>query len=193
MCCLYEVQNHTKKTIRERIVKLLRDQKGEERLSKSLVIGDKLFGMKEFRDARIILFYASFDGEVETFLMMKKAKKLGKIIALPQIAEKECTIVPRVVVSFDDDLESGPYGIKQPRVDRTKALDPKALDLVIVPAVAYDQKNNRLGRGGGYYDRFLKHLPPRVITVGLAFDVQLIDTVFPLEHHDIPVDQVITN
>jgi 5-formyltetrahydrofolate cyclo-ligase len=58
--------------------------------------------------------------------------------------------------------------------------------------VAFDRKNNRLGRGEGYYDRFLKLLPSTTPTIGLAFDFQLVDTLPELEAHDMPVSLVLT-
>lgn len=187
------MHNNTKIFFRERILTLLRKQKEEERLIKSLVIGDKLFKMGEFQRAKTILFYASFDGEVETFEMMREAQKLGKKIGLPGIRKSEKKIVPMVVASLEVDLETGPYGIKQPKIDRANTLEKDRLDMVVVPGVAFDKQNNRLGRGGGYYDRFLGSLPSRVSTVGLAFDFQIVDALPPKEEHDIPMSCVLTN
>ncbi|MCK4882323.1 MAG: hypothetical protein KAS92_04810, partial [Candidatus Omnitrophica bacterium] len=83
------MHNNSKLILRERILTLLRNQKEEERLTKSLAIGNKLFQIGEFQKAETILFYASFDGEVETFEMMKEAQKLGKTIGLPGILRDE--------------------------------------------------------------------------------------------------------
>lgn len=181
-----------KKLLRERILTLLRNQKEEERLNKSRAIGLKLFKLQEFQEAQTILFYASFDGEVETFDMIKSAQQLGKSIRLPRIVEGENRFVPAAVHSLDKDLEDGPYGIKQPKSD-PDAASPDNPDLVIVPGVAFDNKNNRLGRGGGYYDRFLGSLPPTVKTVGLAFDFQIVDSLSFQEEHDVSVSCVLTN
>ncbi|MBN1869325.1 MAG: 5-formyltetrahydrofolate cyclo-ligase [Candidatus Omnitrophica bacterium] len=185
--------NSSKKVLRERILTLLRNQKEEERLTKSLAISNKLFQMVEFQKAETILFYASFNGEVETFEMMKKAQKLGKTIGLPGIIKNKKKIVPTAVKSLESDLEIGPYGILQPRRGRGQTLKEDHLDMVIVPGVAFDRKNNRLGRGEGYYDRFLASLAPRTVTVGLAFDFQKVDFLFPQGKHDVPVSCVLTN
>ena len=187
------MHSEPKKVLRERILTLLRNQKEEERLIKSLAIGRKLFQMEEFRKAELILFYASFDGEVETIEMMREAQKLGKTIGLPGIMKHEKEIIPASVVSLENGLEKGPYGIQQPKMDRAQILNEDLLDLVIVPGVAFDKQNNRLGRGGGYYDRFLRSLPPRALTVGLAFDFQIVDSLSSQEKHDVPVSRVLTN
>lgn len=187
------MSDNSKKLLRERILTLLRNQKEEERLNKSLVISNKLFQMQEFQRAETILFYASFDGEVETFEMMKTAQKLGKTIGLPAIMRSEKKIIPTRVASLEMDLEAGPYGIKQPKIDSSEALKNDCLDMVIVPGVAFDKENNRLGRGGGYYDKFLSTIPSRVPTVGLAFDFQIVDSLSFKEEHDMPVSSVLAD
>ena len=187
------MHNKSKKILRERILTLLRNQKEEERLIKSLAVGNKLFQMVEFQKAETILFYASFDGEVETFEMMREAQKLGKTIGLPGIMKDEKKIIPTYVASLESGLEIGPYGIQQPKTDRAQTLGEDRLDMVIVPGIAFDKQNNRLGRGGGYYDRFLESLPPSAVTVGLAFDFQIVDFLSSQEKYDIPVSCVLTN
>ena len=102
------MHNQSKIITRERILTLLRNQKEEERFAKSLAIKDKLFQMGEFQNAGTILFYASFDGEVETFSMMREALELGKTIGLPGILKDEKKIVPTAIMSLDDNLETGP-------------------------------------------------------------------------------------
>jgi len=187
------VCDNSKKLLRERILTLLRNQKERERSDRSLAIGYKLFQMEEFQKAETILFYASFDGEVETFEMMNRALKQGKKIGLPRIGENEKKIIPTPVASLETDLEIGPYGIKQPITDPAKAWKDDCFDMVIVPGLAFDEKNNRLGRGGGYYDRFLETLPSHVTTVGLAFHFQMVDSLSSSEEHDVPVSCVLTN
>jgi 5-formyltetrahydrofolate cyclo-ligase len=184
-----KVSENSKEEIRERILTLLRNQEEEQRLKKSLRIGDKLFKMQEFHNATTILFYASFDGEVNTLEMIKKAKKLGKTIGLPRINKEKKEIIPTLCEYSVDDLENGPYGIKEPRA---KGARLKEIDVVIVPGVAFDQHKNRLGRGGGYYDRFLKSLPQDTPTIGLAFDFQIVEHL-PCDTHDVCVSHLIVN
>lgn len=182
----------TKAEIRKKILKDLRNQKEEDRFKKSLVILEKLFAIPEFQRARTILFYASFDGEVDTFEMMTRSLKLGKNVALPTILSEEKKILPTLIHNCEKDLEHGPYGIKQPRPSAGAAISPDKIDLCIVPGLAFDRRNHRLGRGAGYYDRFLADLSRRTPTVGLAFDFQVV-AVLPNQEHDVPLDRVITN
>jgi len=178
--------------LRKKFLDLLRSQKGEDRLTKSGAIAKKLFSTVEFQEAKTILFYASFDGEVETFSMMKQARKLGKRIALPKILENQRIFVPVLVEDLENDLVDGPYGIKQPS-EATDMVRLEDIDLVLVPGVAFDRHNNRLGRGAGYYDRFLFDLPPQIPTLGLAFDFQVVALLPHQREHDVAVSRVIVN
>ncbi len=181
----------TKEEIRKQIRKDLRNQKEEDRLRKSLVIQERLFALPEFNDSKTILFYVSFDGEVETSGMIRQAKELGKRIALPNILKKDRKIIPILVESFND-LEVGPYGIRQPAFDPNFRLDPGDLDLCVVPGMAFDRTLHRLGRGAGYYDRFLTTLSEKTRTVGLAFHFQVLDCL-PTEEHDVPLSHLISD
>ena len=181
-----------KQNIRNKVSALLRKQKEEDRLKKSLSILKKLFALPEFKRAKTVLFYASFDGEVETLEMMKQSLALGKKIALPNIHTKKKEIIPTYVNDLQEDLILGPYGIKQSRHHRVKTVELDEIDLSIVPGVAFDRNNYRLGRGAGYYDRFLVRLSKHIPSIGLAFDFQIVSRL-PRQEHDIPMTKVISN
>ena len=181
-----------KNDLRKRILSLLRSQKEEDRLRKGRIIKEKLFAAEEFQKAKIILFYASFDGEVDTFEMMKHAQNLGKKIALPITLKDKKKIIPALVEDLDS-VDVGAYGIRQPNIESSQILKVEDIDLAVVPGVAFDKKHNRLGRGQGYYDRFLKNIPSDVPTIGLAFDFQLIESLPHHSRRDIPVSNVIVN
>lgn len=181
-----------KKELRDRFLSLLRGQNEEDRLHKSRLIQKKLFERPEFKAATTILFYASFGGEVETFQMIHKATQLNKKIALPMITKGSKDIIPTLIEGLDR-LHEGPYKIKQPAYALDRVVDLKDLDLVIVPGLAFDGRHNRLGRGAGYYDRFLSGLPEDTPSLGLAFDFQLVDELPYLEAHDITLTDVIVN
>jgi len=179
-----------KKIIREKILKRLNLQNEKDRLKKSLKIKKLLFESEEFKSAEIILFYLSFDGEVDTYSAIKDALKMGKTVALPFIRREKREISPSLIKSLSSkDLKSGPYGIKQPK--KFLPLDIKKIDLVITPGVAFDRKGNRLGRGKGYYDRLLKKLSASTKKIGLAFDFQVLPSLFT-EPHDSCVDKIIS-
>ena len=180
-----------KQDLRERIKTLLRNQEDAALSEKSQQIADKFFSLSEYKQAKSILFFASFGKEVNTFPMMERALAEGKNIALPTINKSDHTFRAQRLSSLDD-LEDGPYGIKQIKESAAIDVSPEELDLVVVPALAIDKSKNRLGRGGGYYDRFLQGLPKDTPTVGLVFDVQLLETL-PTDTHDVMLTHVLTN
>lgn len=182
----------SKHILRERILTLLRDQGEAPRLEKSRSIMDKLFNHKSFEKAGNIIFYASFDGEVHTIEMIRKAQLLGKRIALPKINTDRKSFTPVLIDDLEIDCECGEFGIRAPKSDFSK-LETNLIDCVIVPGIAFDRKNNRLGRGGGFYDRFLSELSDNIPTIGLAFDFQMVDNLPKVDVHDVPVSCVISN
>jgi len=181
-----------KNAIRKQILTLLKTQEEEDRLRKSETILARLVALPEFQASKTILFYASFDGEVETFTMMRRAQQLGKRVALPVILKNATRIIPALVNNLAQDLDVGPYGIKQPRLSDNNQLSPNDLNMVVVPGVAFDRLGHRLGRGAGYYDRFLKDLPRDVFSAGLAFDFQIV-AALPQAPHDAKLSMVISN
>jgi len=182
----------TKDNIRTLIRKRLKKQKEVQRLKKSFYIKEKLFSLVEFIKAKTILFYLSFDGEVETLMMIDKAISLGKKIAAPVINRRSAKLVPVLVNDFGRSLELGPYGVLQPRPNRKNILPINKIDLIIVPALAFDRSGNRIGRGKGYYDRFLNSLSRPIPTIGLAFDFQVSTRLSCVKSHDFCVDKVLS-
>lgn len=182
-----------KNFLRKKILNLLRNQKEEDRFKKSRRILKKLFAIRKVQQARTILFYASFDGEVETFEMIKQAQRLGKKIALPVVMKDQKKIVPALIENPQEDLQIGHYGIKEPTGVCMRFVELEQIDLILVPGIAFDKKNNRLGRGHGYYDRFLSAVPASIPAFGLAFDFQVVECLPRPEEHDVKVSRVITN
>jgi len=176
----------TKARIRNTILHRLKIQKEENRNKKSQIIKKALFRTSVFKKAKIVMFYMSFGGEVDTSDMIKEAKILGKTVVVP-VRGKNRMIRP-CILKDKGKLLKGPYGILEPAVKKPSSL--KSLNLVIVPGLAFDKKGNRLGRGKGYYDRFLKILPKDVMSIGLAFDFQILPFI-PTTSTDIAVKKVI--
>ncbi|MBI5145013.1 MAG: 5-formyltetrahydrofolate cyclo-ligase [Candidatus Omnitrophica bacterium] len=179
----------TKKEIRSKILLRLKIQKEAGRKRKSRIIKEQLFRKQIFQKAKKVMFYISFGGEVDTREMIKETQRLGKIVAVPVCKKYGLTLRP-AVLKEDTKLKRGPYGTSEPA--NKKFIQLEDLDLVIVPGVAFDKKGNRLGRGKGYYDYFLKDLPKKIHSIGLAFDFQILP-VLPTTTTDVRVDQVISN
>ena len=179
----------TKQAVRSKILLELKNQEEENRKRKSSIIKNKLFRANVFKRAKIVMFYIAFKGEVETEEMIKEAQKSGKIVTVPVCKPHKLALEPCILDSHAN-LKRGPYGVKEPVEERCVPLS--ALQLVIVPGIAFDKKGNRLGRGKGYYDRLLQKLPKKIKSIGLAFDFQILLSV-PSSTHDVAVGRVIFN
>lgn len=137
--------------------------------------------------------YCSFGSEVETHKLCWELLKRGKRVAIPLVSPGELEL-RHVWLRPGMVFHRNRWGIPEPVVTPAECLTTEALglqeyDLVLVPLVAYDRDFYRLGYGGGYYDRFLRHVRAR--RVGLAFSVQAVEQL-PREPHDIPLDAVAT-
>lgn len=176
----------TKAKIRNKMLLRLKEQKEENRAKKSKKIREKLFRSRVFRKAKTIMFYMSFGGEVDTREMIMETQKLGKTVVVP-VCGKNRMLRP-CILKEKATLLKGPYGVSEPAI--RKSVDLKNLSLVLVPGLAFDIKGRRLGRGKGYYDRFLNILPEKATSVGLAFDFQILPRV-PTNNKDIDVKKVI--
>jgi 5-formyltetrahydrofolate cyclo-ligase len=174
--------------LRTHYLKLLKEQSQEDVSRKSRLIAEQLWQLPAIQNAQSILFYASMPGEVDTLAMIEKAIFSGKRVALPIVEQNQRKLIPTLILSMED-VHTGPYGIAEPS-DPHQAIALKDLDAVIVPGLAFDRLHHRLGRGAGYYDRFLSTLPKFVTTVGLAFDFQLTESL-PTEAHDMRLQQII--
>ncbi len=180
-----------KTKIRKEILAKLKNQKEEERQRKSLLIKNKLFRLSLFKKAKVVMFYMSKDGEVDTILMIKEAILKGKKIAVPITLTNEKELSVSLISGNDQELEIGPFGIREPKKSNLRPIDFKKIDLVVVPGLAFDRSKNRLGRGGGYYDKFLKKIPETTSTVGLAFDFQILKDL-PASFHDVKVKALLS-
>jgi 5-formyltetrahydrofolate cyclo-ligase len=130
-----------------------------------------------YRAARSVLLYASKDNEVDTGALLADAMGSGRAVMLP----RWCSVrgeIEAAIVTDTTQLTAGKFGILEPPASaRTVSADALAGALVCVPGLAFGPQGQRLGRGGGHYDRFLAALSPEAITVGLAYSFQLLDRV----------------
>ncbi len=183
----------TKQVVRRQILRRLRQQPQERRLAKSRVITRRLRRLSLYRKARVVMCYAAFDGEVETGWILAQALADGKRVVVPVVRTADKRIFAAEILDPERDLKTaGPFGIPQPKRSARQQIPPKKLDLVIVPGIAFDKHGRRLGRGGGYFDRFLSRLPASVPCVGLAFRFQVVKHL-PVESHDRGVSRVMTD
>ena len=159
----------------------------EVRKEKSRKIHKRIVSREDYQKADCIFVYVSMGAEVETKTLIEQAWKDGKLVAVPKTAAgRKMYFLP--IRSFAE-LQKSTFGVYEPTGDEKEARDPQKTDLFLVPVVGFDRNKNRMGYGGGYYDRyFAEHTGIRKI--GLAFQIQ--ETSVPSEETDIPLDEIIT-
>ena len=141
----------------------------------------------EYKHAECVFVYISVGDEVSTGKLISKMFSDGKRVCVPLCYGKG--IMDAVEISSEEELVPGKYNIPEP-ADKTRVVDASELDLIIVPGVAFDEKGLRLGRGGGYYDRFLKNAV-NAKKVAVCRDINFVEEV-PHEDHDESVDIIIS-
>lgn len=142
---------------------------------------------KVVKDAKTVCLYYSLPDEVYTHDLVDEFVNAGKVVLLPCVISEDEMELRRY--TGRQDLEESAYHILEPSGDLFRQYDD--IDVVIVPGMGFDREGNRLGRGKGYYDRFLS-LIPDAYKIGICFDFQLRDKI-PVETTDIPMDEVISN
>ena len=170
-----------KQIIREKIVKLKQSLPENTVVGLSRKIGYRLVQTDLFQAAKCVAFYYAIDNEVRTSGLIE-AWSTKKKILLPVVDGEKIHFCP---YTGKENLQKGAFGIPEP-VDAASIPD---IDIFIVPGIAFDHACNRLGRGKGYYDRFLSGTDKPII--GLCYDFQLVDCL-PSEIHDKKMSMVIT-
>jgi len=171
----------------------------EERARASRVIVDHITGSGWWRGADAVLIYAGDATEPTLDLLIESSADQGKSVCVPAIDWARKSMHPRLVRSASD-LVPGRHGIRVPG-DGCTEIDPDRLGLVLVPGVAFDPEGGRLGRGGGFYDRFLASwrgsAPMREggagpVAIGVGFAAQVVARV-PTDGHDQRLDGLVTD
>ena len=148
---------------------------------------DYVFSMPEFVEAEAVYCYMEFNQEIITHPIITKSWEMGKRVAAPKVVGDDMEFY--YIRSFED-VTPGYMGILEP-VDTVPADEKKAF--VIMPGLAYDLDFNRIGYGGGFYDRFLaSHREYSFFKTAIVYDFQIFDH-FDTEEFDIPVDAIVSS
>lgn len=181
-------QHEAKAAVRQH----LRDQfarlSAAERANGSAQLCNRLAQQTAWQNARVILCFAPLTDEPDIFPLLAAALAAGKTAALPRFSPDAGAYVAAEIRDPGRDLSLGRFDILEPR-EICPVLPLNRLDLILVPAVAFDLCGRRLGRGKGFYDRLLTQVTG--IRCGVAFDFQIVPEV-PIEPHDVRVDCVVT-
>jgi 5-formyltetrahydrofolate cyclo-ligase len=160
------------------------------RRAKNSMVREGLLSLAEFKNAGTIFFFASFRSEVDTSELIKMSLSMGKQVVLPKVNTDTHELLLFEVKDFGE-LTPGYMGIPEPSYEAGR-VSINEVDIVIIPGAGYDTAGNRIGYGGGYYDRLLSGLQRDIPVIAPAYEEQVMDSV-PSEPHDIRVSLIVTD
>ena len=155
----------------------------EGRRLKSELLVERLWELAPFSRAEKIFTYINFRSEVETIPLVRQCLKAGFIVAVPVTMRKESRLLACRITDPDHDLHTGYCQIPEPDPATAPAVNPRDIEVILLPGSVFDRQVGRLGYGGGFYDRFLEYEAPQAVRIGLAFEMQIVENL-PLMPHD---------
>ena len=162
----------------------------EQRGQKSRLACKRLVATPQFQTASTVMLFLSLPHEVDTAEAILAAWQSDKIVAVPKVSWEQRHMIPVQINSLDRDISTGASGLRNPTSGAPVPFGE--IDLVVTPGLGFDRKGNRLGRGGGYYDRFFAHEQVNACKCGFAFAEQVIDSI-PVTDRDQPIDMLVTD
>lgn len=177
-----------KKELRKQYLKLRKTIYDKELKSKEII--NKIISLDKYKKAKIIALYNSHEDEVNTQDLIKYSLENNKIVALPRVINK--TEMNFYKITSLDELERGTFGICEPIEKEDNLVQPNEIDLMIVPGICFDRNKNRIGFGGGYYDRYLSKRKD-IFKIGVCFEKQLVsDNEIEVRENDVKMNIVMT-
>ena len=164
----------------------------EVRRAKDRLIRERLLSLDEIKGANLLFFFASFRSEVDTIEPIKSLLAEGRRVALPKV-DREHHVLHLYEIKSIDELVPGYMGIPEPSVlseERMPSVD--RIDAVVIPGAGFDGSGNRIGYGGGYYDRLLASFRRDLPVIAPAYEEQIAEAV-PSEPHDVKVTMIVTD
>jgi 5-formyltetrahydrofolate cyclo-ligase len=168
-----------RKAIRDEIAKLTT----EEKLALSAMIFSKLNRCSKITNASVVAIFCSLPDEPQSATFIEQLLSKNKRVVVPRIEGEEMNFY-----DISEGVEIGSFGIMEPT--STLPIEPSEIDAIVVPGVAFTREGARLGRGKGFYDKYLSRKGFRAHTIGVCYPCQVVDTI-PTEEHDKMLDEVV--
>lgn len=178
-----------KEIIRKNVLEIRNQLSDIDIIKFSKIINKKIINSKEFKNANCIGIYYPIGSEVQTFDIIRESLIMNKQIGLPRVINSE-------IIKFYLILEKSLGQIKLTKekygvmINSDSNVDLEAIDLLLIPGVAFDKKCNRIGYGKGFYDKYIQTTNPAK-KIGLAFQKQIVEQI-PINKHDKKLDLIVT-
>jgi len=185
------VLERKKQEVRQKLLERLLSLTKDEIKQRSKNVENKLSELSLYKKAKMIMVYYPLRGEVDILSTIRR--DLGsKRFCFPVMNLKAKNLRIFEIASLDQDFVLGSRGVMQPDTKRTKEVEIKDIDMVIVPGLAFDKEKNRLGRGAGYYDRFLQNITTSTKKIAIAFEFQILENLPTNLSWDQKVDTIVS-
>jgi 5-formyltetrahydrofolate cyclo-ligase len=175
-----------RKLLKEKLAAISPDQRHHKSLAACAFVASS----PEFAAARIVMLYLSTPAEVDTSPLALKCWQAGKTVVVPKVSWDQRRMLPVEISSLADPTTLTGPGIREPIGGKPVPTD--FIDLVVVPGLGFSANGYRIGRGMGFYDRFLAQSEFIGVSCGLAFDEQIVEAL-PVLDHDIPLGMLVTD
>ncbi len=175
-----------KNLIRKQMKQLRADMTRTERFEKSMQIFEQLITVPEFKRADRIYTYVSMDNEIDTIMFIDYSLSLEKRVFVPRVSGKDMEFYE---ISDISELNPGYMGIYEPDING-KEPDYSRTGFMCMPGLAFDKSYNRIGYGGGFYDRYLS-VENKLYKAALAYEAQLFESI-PAQDGDVRPDMIVT-
>jgi 5-formyltetrahydrofolate cyclo-ligase len=179
-----------KAELRRKLMDCLLAIPSEQRSERSRKACRNLVSTEQFQGASTVMMFLSLPHEVDTSEAILHAWQLGKAVAVPKISWQQRHMIPVRINSLETGFSTGASGLRNPISGMPVPFGE--IDLVVTPALGFDKKGNRLGRGGSYYDRFFANEELKAARCGIGFAEQIVESI-PVTELDKPVDIIVTD
>ncbi len=164
----------------------------EELFEKYNKIEHRLFEFANFMEAQLAFLYTPISTEIPTEGIIKKALQIEKELALPVFTDAKNAINLYKINNYRKDLVTSANDILEPDIEKCKKISLEAVDIAIIPGLAFDDKGGRIGFGNNFYSKLITKLPETCRKVSLAYEEQVVDQV-QMESRKFTVDIIITD
>lgn len=180
----------TKQEIRKRLREILAGMSEADRHAQSIQACNLVAASPEFAAARVVMLYLSMPTELDTASLALKCWQQEKTVVVPKVSWDGKRMLPVEISSLQTALTTSGMGVREPAAGQP--VPTEFIDLVIVPGLGFTNKGHRIGRGMGFYDRFLAQKDFVGLTCGLAFEQQILPKL-PVLEHDVPLSMLVTD
>lgn len=180
---------NSKPAIRRQLKEALAAHPVADRHARSLAACSLLSSSPEFQAAKVVMLYLAMAEELDTASLALKCWQAGKTVVVPKVSWDQKRMMPTEITSLTTGLTTTGPGVREPVSG--KPIPTDFVDLVVVPGLGFSPSGYRIGRGMGFYDRFLAQPSFVGVSCGLAFELQVLQQL-PILEHDVPLGMLVT-